>query len=263
VTTKETGVRQPPTANAGRRGLPTCAVVAGAVLAGALTGCSTTVHEPPVVRIEPAVAPSPARPLAPALPTSDELAAVLGIPGLTAPVVEGGADALLAGVGESDAAPAECVGPAYRLQRTVYAPAPVRGVATESWVGAPIGPQADAPTPEAPSLSGYFGVVRFDTPADAQAFFAAAADAWNRCNGQTVVLQQPGLGTQGVSRITDVTVDDTVVSAVVLRDGGTAMQRALGVAGDSVVDVELAGAQAGEPASGAVAVAELMLRKAG
>ena len=80
---------------------------------------------------------------------------------------------------------------------------------------------------------------KFATADDAQAFFAASADKWHRCNGQTLVLHQPEHGADGLSRITDVVVDSRIVSAVVLRDDGSTIQRALGVASDCVVDVEV------------------------
>ena len=112
--------------------------------------------------------------------------------------VQGGPDMLLAGVGETDATPADCVSPTYRLQRVVYEASPVQSVASQSWAGGSF---------DGPPVSGFFGVVQFATAGDAQAFFAASADKWHRCNGQTLVLHQPEHGAQGTSRITDVTVD--------------------------------------------------------
>ena len=54
-----------------------------------------------------------------------------------------------------------------------------------------------------------------------------------------MVLHQPEHGADGSSRITDVVVETTVVSAVVMHDDGQTIQRALGVASDCVVDVEI------------------------
>jgi hypothetical protein len=48
---------------------------------------------------------------------------------------------------------------------------------------------------------------------------------------------------------------------VVLHDDGSTIQRALGVASDRVVDVEIADVDRGGGARGAVAVANLMLQK--
>jgi hypothetical protein len=222
-----------------------------------LAGCSSAPVDsaPPVVRITEAAKPSVSRPLNQVLPTGDELTTTLGVgPGFTGQLVVGGADMLLQGVGESEATPIECVSAGYRLQKVVYAGSPVREVASQSWAGGDL---------NGPPLSGFFGAVKFATADDAQGFFAASADKWRRCNGQTMVLHQPEHGADGVSRITDVVVDSTVVSAVVLHDDGSTIQRALGVASDCVVDVEIADVDRGGGARGAVAVAvaNLMLQK--
>jgi hypothetical protein len=163
---------------------------------------------------------------------------------------------LLAGVRESEATPLDCVSAGFRLEKIVYEANPVRTVASQSWIG---GDQSG------PSYSGFFGAVQFATPDDAQAFFAAAADKWHRCNGQTLVLHQPEHGADGLSRITDVVVDNKMVSAIVLHDNGSTIQRALGVASDCVVDVEVTNPPAtnGGNAAGAVGVANLMLQKIG
>ncbi len=220
-----------------------------------LAGCSSAPADsaPPVVRISEAAKPSVSHPLKQVLPTGDELTTTLGVgPGFTGQLVVGGADMLLQGVGESEATPIECVSAGYRLQKVVYAASPVREVASQSWAGGDL---------NGPPLSGFFGAVKFATADDAKGFFAASADKWRRCNGQTMVLHQPEHGADGVSRITDVVVDSTVVSAVVLHDDGSTIQRALGVAADCVVDVEIADVDRGGGARGAVAVANLMLQK--
>ena len=191
------------------------------------------------------------------LPTSHELTTTLRVGmGFSGQLVMGGADVLLAGVGESEAAPIECVSAGYRLQKVVYQASPVRQVASQSWAGGDL---------NAPPLSGFFGVVKFATPDDAAAFFAGSADKWRRCNGQTLVLHQPEHGADGSSRITDVLVESKVISAVVLHDDGSTIQRALGVAADCVVDVEItdAAGNTGDAAADAVAVANLMLAKIG
>jgi hypothetical protein len=222
----------------------------------ALAGCSSaSVDSAPVVRIKEAAKPSVSRPLDQVLPTSDELTTTMGVgPGFSGQLVVGGADMLLQGVGESEATPIECVSAGYRLQKVVYAASPVREVASQSWAGGDL---------NGPPLSGFFGAVKFATADDAHGFFAASADKWRRCNGQTLVLHQPEHGADGVSRITDVVVDSTVVSAVVLHDDGSTIQRALGVASDCVVDVEIADVDRGGGARGAVDIANLMLQKIG
>ena len=231
---------------------PQCGIAIAAACA-VLAACAPAVDQRPVVRITEAAKPSVSRPLNQVLPTGDELTTTLGVgPGFTGQLVVGGADMLLQGVGESEATPIECVSAGYRLQKVVYAASPVREVASQSWAGGDL---------NGPPVPGFFGAVKFATADDAQGFFAASADKWRRCNGQTMVLHQPEHGADGVSRITDVVVDSKVVSAVVLHDDGSTIQRALGVASDCVVDVEIADVDRGGGARGAVAVANLMLQK--
>lgn len=235
---------------------PQCGIAIAAACT-VLAGCSSTPVDSaaPVVRIKEAAKPSVSRPLNQVLPTGGELTATMGVgPGLSGQLVVGGADMLLAGVGESEATPVECVSAGYRLQKVVYAASPVREVASQSWAGGDF---------SGPPLSAFFGAVKLATADDAQEFFAASADKWSRCNGQTLVLHQPERGADGVSRITDVVVDKTVISAVVLHDDGSTIQRALGVASDCVVDVEITDAGHSGGARGAVAVANLMLHKIG
>ena len=220
-----------------------------------LAGCSSSpVDGAPVVHIEQAAKPSASRSLDRILPTADELATTLGTGGFMGQLVKGGPDMLLQGIGESDATPAECVSPAYRLQKVVYQTSPVQSVASRSWAG------GDA---NGPSASGFFGVVQFASADAAQEFFAAAADTWHRCNGETLVVHQPRRGADGLSRIADVVVDSRIVSAVVMHDAGSTIQRSLGVAADCVVDIEVSAADAGNGAAGAVKVANLMVQKIG
>ena len=222
-----------------------------------LAGCSSTpVDGAPVVHIAEAAKPSVSRALDQVLPTVNELATILGTAGYMGQLVKGGPEMLLQGVSESEATPIDCVSAGYRLEKIVYRASPVRSVASQSWVG---GDQ------NGPSYSGFFGVVQFATPDDAQAFFAASADKWHRCNGQTLVLHQPEHGADGLSRITDVGVDDRIVSAVVLHDNGSTIQRAIGVASDCVVDVEVTNpaGDSGTSVSGGVGVANRMLQKIG
>jgi hypothetical protein len=222
-----------------------------------LAGCSSAPQDgAPVVHIAEAAKPSPSRTLDQALPTVNEMATLLGTAGFMGQLVKGGPEMLLAGVRESDATPVDCVSTGYRLQKVVYQASPVRSVATQSWIG---GDQ------NGPSYSGFFGAVQFATPDDARAFFAASADKWHRCNGQTLVLHQADHGADGSSRITDVGVDNRISSAVVLHDDGSTVQRALGVASDCIVDVEVTNPPgvSGGGAAGAAGVANLMLQKIG
>ncbi|HYZ69240.1 MAG TPA: sensor domain-containing protein [Mycobacterium sp.] len=208
------------------------------------------------MHITEAAKPSVSRPLDQVLPTTNELATLLGTAGFMGQLVQGGREMLLAGVRESEATPIDCVGAGFRLQKIVYQASAVQSVASQSWIG---GDQ------NGPSYSGFFGAVKLATPDDARAFFAAAADKWHRCNGQTLALHQPEHGADGLSRITDVVVANRIVSAVVLHDDGSTIQRALGVASDCVVDVEVTNPQgdSGGGAAGAGGVANLMLQKVG
>jgi PknH-like extracellular domain len=222
-----------------------------------LAGCSSaSVDGAPVVHIAEVAKPSPTRALDQILPTGDELATILGTAGFMGQLVKGGPEMLLQGVQESEATPIDCVSAGYRLQKIVYQASPVDSVASQSWMGG---------GPNGPSSSGFFGAVKFAAPDDAKAFFATSADKWHRCNGQTLVLHQPARGADGLSKITDVGVDQRIVSAVVLHDDGSTIQRALGVASDCVVDVEVSNVagKGGSGAADAVGVANLMLQKIG
>ena len=127
-----------------------------------LAGCSSTpVDGAPVVHIAEAAKPSVSRALDQVLPTVDDLATILGTAGYMGQLVKGGPEMLLQGVSESEATPIDCVSAGYRLEKIVYRASPVRSVASQSWVG---GDQ------NGPSYSGFFGVVQFATPDDAQAF---------------------------------------------------------------------------------------------
>jgi hypothetical protein len=229
------------------------AMIAASSVCVVLAGCAAAQTGAPVVHLTEAVKPSEVRALDQVLPTPDEMAVLLGSRGFMGQLVEGGADMLLAGVRESEATPVDCVSPTYRLQKVVYDASPVQTVASQSWTGGSF---------DGPPVSGFFGVVRFATPDDAQAFFAATAEKWHRCNGQTLMLRQPEHGANGTSRITDVTVDRRTVSAVVMHDAGSTTQRALGVAADCVVDVEISNSDPSSAAD-AVAVTNLMLQKIG
>jgi hypothetical protein len=220
----------------------------------ALAGCSAApVDHRPVIRIVEAAQPSVAIPLGQFLPSTQELSATLGTGpnGLMGQLVEGDADMLLQTIGAAQATPLDCVSTAYRLQKVVYDASPVRSVASSSWAGGGF---------DGPPVSGFFGVVQMTSAAGAQEFFATLTDRWRRCNGQTVVLQQPGQGAQEVSRISEVSFDGRVVSASVLHASSSAM-RALGVVGDCIVDVEITDPRSVGGAQPAVAVAELILDK--
>lgn len=230
-----------------------------AALAGAcvvLAGCAAApVDDRPVVRIAEAAQPAPAIPLGEFLPTTPELAAALGTSptGFSGQLVQGGADMLLRSVTAGEASPPDCLSAAYRLQQAAYDKSPVRSVATNSWAGGGF---------DGPPVSAFFGVVQMSSRAAAQTFFAATGERWRRCNGATVAREQVGAGE--LSRISDVAFDDRVLSASVLHTSAGAAsptaQRALGLAGDCIVDVEITDPRfAGQ--GPAVGVAELIADK--
>lgn len=232
----------------------------GAVcIALGLSGCSgAPVDDRPVVTIVEAAQPSQAIPLARFLPSAPELSAALGTGAnsMMGQPVEGDADVLLSGVADGQAAPVDCVSSAYRLQRIVYDASPVQSVATTTWAGGGF---------DAPPVTGFFGVVQMASPGAAQEFFASMTDRWRRCNGQTVSLQLPGHGADELSRITDVAFGEQVLSANVLHTSGgtespTAM-RAVGLAGDCIVEVELTDPRPTGDPQGAVTVAAAILDK--
>jgi hypothetical protein len=232
------------------------AAVAGACVV--LAGCAgAPVDDRPVVRIVDVARPAPAIPLGHFLPSAQELSTALstGPNGFTGQLVEGGADMLLRSVGDADATPPDCVGAAYRLQEAVYDGSPVQSVATNSWAGGGF---------DGPPVTGFFGVVQMANPVAAQELFATMTDRWRRCNGQTVARRQGG----ELSRITDVAFDRRVVSAHVLHTSAGAApasastgMRAVGMAGDCIVEVELTDPRATTGTQSAVGVADLILNK--
>lgn len=224
-----------------------------------LSGCAgAPVDDRPVVRIAEAAQPLRAVPLGPFLPTAQELSTILatGPNGLLAPPVEGDADVLLRSVADAHVTPAECVSAAYRMQEIVYDTSPVRSVASSTWAGGGF---------EAPPVTGFFGVVQMSDPVAAQEFFASLTGQWQRCNGQTVAMRPAVPGAGEISRITGVSFDARVVSASVLHtSGGTGSPtgiRAVGLADDCIVEVELVDPRAPVDARQAVAVADVILDK--
>lgn len=233
-------------------------IAAAGIVVAALAGCAgAPVDERPVVRIVEAAQPLVAVPLGGFLPTVPELSVALGSgpDGFMGQLVEGDAQMLLRSVDPAAATPAECVSTVYRLQKVVYEVGPVRSVASSSWAGGGF---------EGPPVSGFFGIVQMASAAEAQKFFATISDSWRRCNGQTVALQ-PGPGAEEMSRITDVVFEDLLVTATVLHASGagpaTGVSRALGLAGDCIVDVEIIDPREAVGMSPAADVAAVILDK--
>ncbi|CAN3129867.1 sensor domain-containing protein [Mycobacterium sp. smrl_JER01] len=225
----------------------------------AVAGCAAApIDDRPVVRIVEAAQPSAAIPLAPFLPTAAELATLLatGPNALLGTPVQGDAEVLLRSIGDADVTPAECVSAAYRMQEIVYDDSPVQSVATNTWAGGGF---------DGPPVSGFFGVVQMADPGAAQEFFASLSAQWGRCNGQTVALQSAPHGADEISMITGVAFDERVLSASVLHtSGGTESptgMRAVGLAGDCIVEVEVVDPRPSGVARPAVAVADAILDK--
>lgn len=233
--------------------------LAVACVGAVLSGCAgAPVDDRPVVRIAEAAQPLRVVPLGPFLPTAQELSTILatGPNGLLAPPVEGDADVLLRSVVDTQVTPAECVSAAYRMQEIVYDTTPVRSVASSNWAGGSF---------DGPPVTGFFGVVQMADPVAAQDFFASLTGQWQRCNGQTVAMRPAASGAGEISRITGVAFDARVVSASVLHaSGGTGSPtgiRAVGLADDCIVEVELVDPRAPADARQAVAVADVILDK--
>jgi PknH-like extracellular domain len=229
------------------------------VTALVLAGCAgAPADNRPVVRIVEAAQPSPAIPLVPFLPTAVELSAVLGTGpnALMGRPVEGDAEVLLTSVADGQAAPPECVSAPYRLQEIVYDTSPVQSVASTTWAGGSF---------DGPPVSGFFSVVQMAGPVAAQEFFASVTDQWRRCNGRTVALQVSGHGADELSKITDVSFGEQVISANVLHaSGGTGSPtglRAVGLVGDCIVEVELTDPRPAAHIQGAVAVVDVIRGK--
>lgn len=225
----------------------------------ALVGCSgAPVDNRPVVRIVEAAQPSMTIALGGFLPSAQELSTTLGTGpnGFMGALVEGDDDMLLRSVGEGQVTPVDCVSTAFRLEKIVYDSGPVQSVASSSWAGGGF---------DGPPVSGFFGVVQMASAGDAQEFFATITDKWRRCNGQTLALQQPAEGAEGVRRVVDVGFDQRVVSATVLHasgaSGSASASRALGVVGDCIVDVEITDPRAAGGPNPATGVADIILDK--
>ena len=161
-----------------------------------LAGCGAPAADAPVVRIAEAAKPSPVRALDHVLPTARGVGRRPRVRRHDGPTRQGWSRHAAGGR-------RRIRGHAGRLRQPHL---PVAEDRVRGQPGAGRGEPAvgQAATRTARRTSGFFGVVQFATPDDAQAFFAASADKWHRCNGQTLVLHQPEHGADGSSRITDV-----------------------------------------------------------
>jgi hypothetical protein len=138
---------------------------------------------------------------------------------------------------DSPVSPAGCVGVTTMLQKSVYGPANVEDVASESWWnnGEP-----------AQVISVMEGVVALPTAAQAEALFAKFPAQWQQCNGTTTTEQTGPISTTTV--ISDIRVTNTVVSATNTATAvlpnmpplrPTPQARAIGVRLNCIVEVEV------------------------
>ena len=217
-----------------------------------LAGCAQTV---------PGVA-TPAASAVKVLPTEAEISSDIGNTLSTfgfQPFV-GGVEILPDGYrSDAEASPIRCAAVTDTAPRIVYEPLPVVEAARQSYFNWDEG--VDASGADA-------AVVRLASPAAANQAFASFAGQWQQCSGTTVVKH---VGDAVIdAAVTDVTVQDAVVSATVRtrqRPGGTETryERALGVRKGTLVEVSLAVTPSGErqpdPRAWAVRIAETMLDK--
>jgi PknH-like extracellular domain len=174
------------------------------------------------------------------LPTESEISAAVDSPLSTfgfEPFV-GGVEILPDGYRtDSDAEPIACVAVTDTAPRIVYEPLPVLEAARLSffnWDPGVATSGADA------------AAVRMSTGDGARAAFDEFAGRWRQCDGSTVVKYLPGVtGADVDARVQDVEVDGPVMSATVntgdrAGDDTARYERAIGVRGDTIVEVSLA-----------------------
>jgi hypothetical protein len=204
-----------------------------------------------------------ARPAAAALkilPTEEEISAAAGntLSTFGFQPFTGGSDILPDGYrSDADAAPIKCVAVTDTAPRIVYGKLPVVEAARQSYFNWDDG--VDTSGADA-------AVVRLSTASAAAEAFDAFARQWTQCAGTTVVKHVGG--TVIDAEITDIAVQGlsaTVRTHQLPRAPTSRYERALGVRGNTVVEVSLAITAAGErkpdPRAAAVRVAESMLDK--
>ncbi|GAY17202.1 sensor domain-containing protein [Mycobacterium sp. shizuoka-1] len=199
-----------------------------------LAGCTTTV-DGRAARDDVA----PPRDLAAVLPDAAEAGQAAGNPLADHGLPEvGGINVLPNGIRDDSAAdPIECLGPVTPFMRVVYEVGDVRRAAWQEFSN--YGRQQTVSSVNA-------GVVEFSSDVEAQRMFAAFVTRWKACEGTSVrtEVHDPG-GTELYQKVTDVTVDGAVLTATVLNSdnqGGAIFptERAVGLAADCVVDVDVA-----------------------
>ena len=192
-------------------------------------GCVGTVDGKPVRR--------QAVGLQDALPSATQVVQAVGNPlDPTSPPMVGGIALLPNGIRDSDeVSPLECLGVATPLMRVVYERGDVRAVGLQDFSRYGEGLTVS---------SAHTGVVRFGSEAEAARMFSEFAKQWRSC-ADTLVSVQVTANSALEWTITDVRQTDGIVSATVLN-GETAKQaafpveHAIGLAGDVIIDVDVA-----------------------
>lgn len=126
-------------------------------------------------------------------------------------------------VGSGEVVERDCIGVVAPLEQDVYGSTPAVAVSFNTEAAAT------------------YGAVAFDSAGGAQTTFERFADQWHACDGRTVVKSFAGDLVH--DKISNVQIADALVSAVITvssSEGAPVLVgRALGVAHDCVVDVEL------------------------
>jgi hypothetical protein len=172
-----------------------------------------------------------------ALPSATQVAQAVGNPlDPTSPPMVGGIALLPNGIRDSDeVSPLECLGAATPLMRVVYERGDVRAVGLQDFSRYGEGLTVS---------SAHTGVVRFGSEAEAARMFSEFARQWRSC-ADTLVSVQVTANSALEWTVTDVRQTEGIVSATVLN-GETARQtafpveHAIGLAGDAIIDVDVA-----------------------
>jgi hypothetical protein len=180
-----------------------------------------------------------ARDLAAILPTAADVSRSAGNPLAAngAPVI-GGIEVLPNGIRDNDDAnPIECLGPVSPYMRVVYEGGDVHGAGWQEFANYGGGQTVSSVNA---------GVVQFASDAEAQRMFGTFVTRWKSCEGKTVTSAlHNSANTELYQKITDVQVHGPVLSATVLNSDNQGdpifpTERAIGLAADCVVDVDVA-----------------------
>ncbi|WP_163800339.1 sensor domain-containing protein [Mycolicibacterium sediminis] len=224
-----------------------------------LTGCSSVVPG----------SPSAAKTAFAVLPTEDQISTAVGNRLSTfdfEPFI-GGAEILPDGYRtDADASPLACVAVTDTAPRVVYEALPVVEAARQSYFNW---------NPGAKTTGADAAVIRLASAEDAQRTFDDFARQWQECDGTSVVKHLRGVTDAEVdAAVSDVQVTGSVLVAAVdtaqrpqaaVTSGAVALERAVGVRRDTIVEVSLAlspgAGRSADPGRSAAAVATAMLDK--